>query len=414
MKKQSRKTEFWEVPTPARVGPGSYEVSQLKKFRYNSAPFSKAEVKLTGQKIALSTLPGPGSYDSSLEWVKNYSPSSNFLSNLPRTGQIPQGSLNLIQWSPTETPGPGHYNTDTQVHKMPSKKYRQLSMIVESTVASIPYKPGQGQHLGPTSYNPDMSLIKPKTLGTSFAASKSKRNMFDSKVSNLGPGKYVINADNRTKKQSWVFTSKVEKKTEVNAEQVPGPGSYDPKDYKRQPRVLVEGFGSTTERDILLTNDPHRPYANIDHSMMHASTDSYQDSSKQEFFRKKYLNPKTSIRKPGFGSSEKRESEWANMNTIVGPGDYSANPITTHKSKFMPKSSRFGEYKISLIPGPGEYEPIKNQKIAAYINQAPRFKEDKRESPEVYISHQPWKVKQNRAYDAQTIEPNLKRIKFIV
>ena len=55
----------------------------------------------------------------------------------------------------------------------------------------------------------------------------------------------------------------------------------------------------------------------------------------------------------------------------------------------MPKSSRFGEYKISLIPGPGEYEPIKNQKIAAYINQAPRFKEDKRESPEVYISHQP-------------------------
>ena len=54
-------------------------------------------------------------------------------------------------------------------------------MIVEASIASIPYKPGVDQYLGPTSYNPDLKLIKPKTMSTDFSVSASKRDMFEYK-----------------------------------------------------------------------------------------------------------------------------------------------------------------------------------------------------------------------------------------
>ena len=409
MKKQNRNTDFWDIPTPAKVGPGSYEISTQKKSRYNSAPFSKAEAKTNSVKLSPNTMPGPGSYSPTLEWVKSQSPSSSFLSNLPRTGQIPIGSLNLVQSPITETPGPGYYNTEIYHLQRPSRKFRQLSMIVEASVSSIPYRPGNDQILGPTSYNPKLSLIKPKTITTNFSSSSSKRDMLNLKHNlNVGPGKYMIDSINEKKKESWIFSSKVSKNTDIRNEPVPGPGAYNPKLYTRQPRVLVEGFGSTTERDISLTNDPHRPYANSGNFVSTNSNDSYEQSSKQDFFREKYLNPKTPIPKPAFGTSEKRESKWVNTSTVVGPGDYQTNKLSSHSPRLPMKSPRFKENKLVPLPGPGSYEinnPTKNQ---VYLSKSIRFKEEKNDKPENYIPHQPWKIKQNRACDSQVYESNLR------
>ena len=284
-------------------------------------------------------------------------------------------------------------------------------MIVEASIASIPYKPGMDQVLGPTSYNPNLALTKPKTLSTNFSVSTAKRDMFEYKGNIVvGPGRYLTGEGEGKEKQknSWTFASKVSKNTEGKTEPAPGPGAYNPKYYKRHPRVLVEGFGSTTERDISLTNDPYHPYANNESFQSTGMNDSL-NSAKAEIFRQKYLNPKPAIIKPAFGTSEKRESKWANTDIAVGPGDYHSRPIATHSPKLPNKSPRFKESKPTSIPGPGAYDvkepPLRTH---SYIGQSNRFKEDKHEAPENYIPHRPWKVKQNRSPDVQYYEPNLR------
>lgn len=404
MKKQTRNTEFWTSDTPNKVGPGSYELSPPRKYRYNSAPFSKTATKPNGSKITPSALPGPGSYSPSLEWRQSVSPLSSFISNLPRTGAIPTGNLNLVPSPLLETPGPGHYYSDSLKTHKPSRKIRHLSMIVEASIASIPYKPGTDQQLGPTSYDPNIGFTKPKVVTTNFSVSSSKRDMFDYKGNLIvGPGKYSPDVDHGDKKQSWTFASKVSKNLEAKVEQAPGPGSYNPKTYSRQPRVMVEGFGSTTERDISLTNDPHRPYGPIEH--LQSVPEVNLNSEKMDYFRQKYLNPKNPVVKPAFGTSDKRESKWLPNDLIVGPGDYQVKPVTSHSPKLPNKSPRFKDSKNNSLPGPGAYEmriPAKNQ---IYLNQSTRFKPDKHENPENYIPHQPWKIKQNRAFENEFSEP---------
>lgn len=399
MKKRTRNTDFWSIGTPAKVGPGSYEISSKSKFRFNSAPFSKSELKPLAFKLTPSNLPGPGSYTKDTSWVKNTSPSSSFLSASPRTGPVSLGQSH--DHSPlSDTPGPGAYEIETKLIQRPEKKHRQLSMIVEPTVSSIPYKPGEDIMLGPTSYNPDISKIKPAVISTNFAMSSVKRDMFDIKHNrNVGPGKYIVNPDRRFNKQSWVFTSKVVKNTEaIRPDQLLGPGSYNPKLYSHQPRVLVEGFGSTTERDILLTNDPHRPYANSDHSFQPLLADVSFQSSKLDHYRQKYLYPKTPIPKPGFGSSEKRVTIWANLNTIAGPGDYQLSVSKTNHSKFINKSPRFKSVKSEEHPGPGAYDSPMAMKNKVYINKAQRFNEPKNEVPESFLSHEDWTAKNYKQY----------------
>jgi Sperm-tail PG-rich repeat len=393
MKKQSRNTVFWGITTPSKVGPGSYELSPNKKFRYNSAPFSKAEIKEISSKLPQSTLPGPGSYNPSTEWVKTHSPSSSFASNLPK-GMFHKG--NAPQLLSINTPGPGHYNPDGSKPQRPAKKFKQLSMIVEASIASIPYKPGENQQVGPASYNPDLSLIKPKVLTTNFSTSNVKREAFEFKYnSNLGPGKYKIQSPNTFNKQTWVFSSKVSKNNETKPEEIPGPGAYNPKFYTKQPRVLVEGFGSTTERDIAFTNDPHRPYGSVDSSLPGINNESLS-SSKMDFFRQKYLNPKTPIPKPPFGTSEKRESEWVNKNSMVGPGEYELKYSSPKPSKFVHQSIRFKSEIKETMPGPGSYEFSSPTKNTGYISKLPRFIDNKIQYLESYITHQPWKVKKHR------------------
>lgn len=413
MKKRTRKTDFWSVPTPSKVGPGSYDISQKPKLRHNSAPFSKSELKQSTYKIIPSDFPGPGSYMNNLNWVKNSSPSSSFVSALPRTGPIPIGRSQ--DCSPSfDTPGPGAYDIDIKSFPKTERKRRGNSMIVGPTIASIPYKPGQDVILGPASYNPDVSLVKPSVISTSFADYLSKRDMFNIKQNrNVGPGKYIISEGKTSSKQSWVFRSKVSKDPNLlKADSQPGPGSYDPRQYIHQPRVLVEGFGSTTERDILLTNDPHRPYANSDYLLQPIFENQPYQSSKQDYYRQKYLYPKTPIPKPAFGSSVKRESPWANLNTITGPGDYQLSTSESNHAKFVTKSPRFKMAKGEEQPGPGAYDSPITDKNPVYLSKAPRFAEPKSQVPENYLGHEDWSAKAAKVAKAQLMNYAENGIRF--
>ena len=398
MKRFSRNTDFWTIPTPNKVGPGSYNLTQSKKPRSSSVPFSKSEVKTSVSKVKPSSLPGPGSYIPQEDWHKSSSPSSSFISKLPRTGPIPVGIAGSV--NSFDTPGPGAYNTASPNLSRPKRHFRQLSMIVEATVASIPYKPGENSVLGPTTYNPDSSSTKPKIPAINFSAGMSRKGAFEVKTNPvIGPGKYNIVPERQFEKPNWVFLSKVNKSTEKKVDQAPGPGSYNPKQYMKQPRVLVEGFGSTTEREIC---------SNYDQSFSPKPTELLYDLSKAEIYRQKYLNPKTPIPKPAFGTSEKRESQWVNMSTIVGPGDYQILKTNPNHAKFVSRSPRFSHSKADFLPGPGSYDSSNPVTHTVAISKAIRFNEKKIEGPESYLGHEEWKLKQNRAKDAQYYEPNLR------
>jgi hypothetical protein len=315
-----------------------------------------------------------------MDWIRNSSPSSSFLSKLPRTGQIPSGPSGLTALN--DTPGPGSYETSLKPVIKPKKRYRQLSMIVEATVSSIPYKPGEDSVLGPTSYNPDHSLIKPKSNSVNFANKHQKRAPFESKTNPvIGPGKYNVLPEKHFDKGNWVFTSKVTKSSESRQDSSPGPGAYNPKHYVHQPRVLVEGFGSTTERDICLSNERSN-YGGF--SVSPKASEALYDLSKADYYRQKLLNPKTPVPKPAFGTSEKREPHWVNSVSNVGPG--------------------FKESKTEALPGPGAYDSITPNSHAVVLSKAARFVDRKYDGPESYSAHEEWKLKQNKSKHAQYFE----------
>ena len=397
MNKFTRNTEFWSSPTPNKVGPGSYNLINHKKNHSTFAPFSKAELKTSNSRVTPSSLPGPGSYSNNMDWIRNSSPSSSFLSKLPRTGQIPSGLTAF-----NDTPGPGSYETTLKPVVKPKKRYRQLSMIVEATVSSIPYKPGEDSVLGPTSYNPDHSLIKPKSNSVNFANKHQKRTPFESKTNPvIGPGKYNVLPEKHFEKGNWVFTSKVTKSSESRQDSSPGPGAYNPKHYVHQPRVLVEGFGSTTERDIYLSNQRSN-YGGF--SVSPKASEALYDLSKADYYRQKLLNPKTPVPKPAFGTSEKREPHWVNSASNVGPGDYKILKDDYVHARFVSKSPRFKESKNEAIPGPGAYDSIIPNSQAVVLSKAARFVDRKYDGPESYSAHEEWKLKQNKSKHAQYFE----------
>lgn len=397
MKRFSRNTEFWTIPTPTKVGPGSYNLIPSNKPRSSSVPFSKSEVKTSVNKLMPSSLPGPGAYIPQEDWHKSSSPSSSFISKLPRTGPIPVGISGSTNFN--DTPGPGAYGSGSPNLSRPKRRFRQLSMIVEATVASIPYKPGEDSVLGPTTYNLDPSSIKPKIKAVNFSSGIARKGVFEVKNSLApGPGMYNVVPSRQFEKPNWVFKSKVNKSTEKKIDPIPGPGAYNPKHYIRQPRVLVEGFGSTTEREICMANENFSP----------KPAEVLYDVSKADIYREKYLNPKTPVPKPAFGTSEKRESAWVNTSTIVGPGDYQILKKNPNHAKFVSKSPRFNQSKADLLPGPGSYDSFIPTTNSVALSKAARFNEKKPEVPESYLSHEEWKMKQNRAKDIQYYEPNLR------
>jgi hypothetical protein len=274
-------------------------------------------------------------------------------------------------------------------------------MIVEATVSSIPYKPGEDSILGPTSYNPDHAAIKPKIYSTNFANKMQRRKIFEPGVDvNLGPGKYNVLPQKHFDKPNWVFASKVNKSKEIKMDLLPGPGAYNPKLYQHQPRVLVEGFGSTTEREICVSNER----SSFGGYSVSPRNELLYDSSKADYYREKLLNPKTPIPKPAFGTSEKRESRWVNPNSYAGPGDYKNLLEDQIKARFVSKSPRFKGPKTEPVPGPGAYDSVAPVSHAAVLNKAARFVEKKYEGPESYLAHEDWKMKQNKSKHAQYFE----------
>ncbi|CAG9321463.1 unnamed protein product [Blepharisma stoltei] len=409
MSQFNRKTEYWVIPTPAKVGPGAYEVLTPKKSRQCTAPFKSSEMRSLSVPLSKKNDPGPGSYIHD-EKVKQMRKSRvTTFSAIPREIQFPNED------GIKENPGPGSYAIEEK-HKVSYKgrqNHKPLSLILEPSPVSIPAKMTPNQEIGPFSYNPRYSKTKPSTRTTDFSAYKSTRpEIFTSNTEIPGPGQYNNDSPQKSnKKLSWTFKSKVKRKS-IEKSENPGPGTYRPQLPGKQTKALAEGFGSTTERDVMLSNDPHRPYAYENISPPVGIYD-YEKSHKNDLLRKKLLLQKKEHDRPSFNATEKRVFKLSSNEYVPGPGLYELSSFSHYEENLYPfgiKSPRFKEKKPAIIPGPGSYEnKADNQMktgLSSLVSNTQRFDKDmvcsgEQISTEFYIGHQPWKVKKTRADDSE-------------
>ena len=386
----------WRSSTPDQVGPGSYYSSDTRPSIHSSAPFGSCEPRMSNQSISNS----PGFYSGHKSWGYKHRCSSAFGSRAVRLADI----------KPI-TPGPGSYNLSiSQVHRSKPERSATNPIDIYRTAVSIPSRDIQPIEVGPGSYNPQ--LQEGKNKGTNFAASLTKRDVFNENFEVLiGPGQYSI-VDKEKSKSTWMFASGCKRPfNEKESDEGPGPGSYTVEGQARI-KVMSAGFGSNTKRDIKMTNDPHRPFIAHDTTTPPVGTYlSKDEQDKIEKLKKKLISNDYPIEKAPFGSTNKRDFEFSSQ--IPGPGYYQPKLSQQNQSVFVAKSARFIQRNsVTPAPGPGSYSPslVQSKKTQKFTSHGPRFHKSKPKPSTGHLSyskHRPWTVKQTRYPDAVLIEKNL-------
>ena len=128
------------------------------------------------------------------------------------------------------------------------------------------------------------------------------------------------------KKKSWFFYSNAKRIGFLDTTgDLPGPGQYEYSSAYVKEKQYQDAFGSTTERNVLFSHDPHRPFG----ARQSAGPPVGYYFSKEQLNRidelkHKYVTPKIIPSKPGFGSTEDRFNIlYRNKNAeLPGPGAY--------------------------------------------------------------------------------------------
>lgn len=206
----NRKTEFWKINTPPKVGPGSYNLSQEKEQKTSAAPFFSSAKRV--EPMGKSEI-GPGSYLGNEVWENEIIGASMLASGSPRMGPFATGILGYTMPTNVYNPGPGTYITETKSKKT-RKISRRHSLSIDPTPASIPSKELKTASIGPGSYNVDFKKVKANAMYTTFSGYLSKRSVFPGNEEGPGPGEY--NYEN-SKLKGFIFPKSVRKQQKISA-----------------------------------------------------------------------------------------------------------------------------------------------------------------------------------------------------
>jgi Sperm-tail PG-rich repeat len=413
----NRKTEFWKINTPEKVGPGSYNLQGDNEIKPSSAPFSTTTKR--NEPLKKSEV-GPGSYLGVDLWDYEIKGASMLLSSSPRMGPFNAGANGFKMLTNVHNPGPGTYETET-VKKSSKSSYHRHSLSIDPSPSSIPSKEIKEAVIGPCTYNPSYEKVKLSSAATIFGNYQGKRAVFEPQQDGPGPGDYIVEVP---KGKSVGFTkSDKNAKNKIN---FPGPGAYEQPTERKIRKEPVESFGVLAKKNIMLSKDPHRPVQVGYSEVPPVGTYDTQDKLKAiERLKQKFISYESPIQKPGFNVNSKREMKWVDNPNFPGPGLYTEAHIQHEKTESIPFTSKVEKFhKLSTFenPGPGTYEREKSKpntrNLSVFVSNTSRFNKianDKlnvnilgyQPNVEINTPHQGWKSKQNRAFDTVVLKPNL-------
>lgn len=414
----NRKTEFWKLSTPNKVGPGSYNLVSEPELKPAAAPFSTGVIREdTRRKSEI----GPGSYIKLDSWDSPARGAAMMSSGSPRMGPFATGITGFTMPTNVYNPGPGTYLTELNNKKKYSKSARRHSLTIDPSPASIPFKEIKPSEVSPVAYNPEYGQVKPIATSTTFGGYLSKRKVFPGNEENPGPGEYT---SDQSKGVSHAFTKAA--KTDRNKNTNPGPGTYELPIDRKVRKEIVEAFGVMEKKHIMFSKDPHRPiqvgYSENPPVGIYETDEKLKNTEK---LKQKFISYEAPIAKPPFNVSTKRQMKWVDNPTFPGPGTYSdqqSNLDTNEKVPFNSKEEKFHKLSSMNIPGPGSYEKEKSKgstkASSVFMSKTPRFSKVASDNLSVAVvgsqpnlefdlSHRDWRAKQSRAFDATLLKPNL-------
>ena len=387
----SRKTEFWKSTTPDKLGPGTYQVSELHSIKPNKTAFLiKAKRQLSAPKPYNRFTPGPGAYDQLKAWQGPASQNSSGFASKTKRDLFNQSTK-------PSTPGPGSY--DSRVASGLSKKRRPKpsALYLDPSPVSIPsneVNPGQVDKAKPP---------EPEHKGTAFGKYKSVRNVFGPSLNNPGPGSYHVDRDVRGNK-SWMFVSSTGR-AESPANEAPGPGYYSVTPSAN----CKAGVFTAASKELPLTNNPYLPIQVGENETPPVGIYKLsEDLKKNEKLKAKYITGEIPTKHIPFNIQEKRQMPWLPKENFPGPGDYSVPRPKSTGSNFRSTRPRFDQGRCEERPGPGHSDlATLDKEKQLIVNKSPRFPKEDPRAPETYIGHSVWKAKVTRAADFEKLNPNL-------
>lgn len=304
-------------------GPGNYEMVMKP-----TTPSYSLQGKRKPAKIQDN--PGPGAYEPSRPLSKT--PKNPFI------GKANRKELSLI----IDSPGPGTYNTLIQ-KKSPSW-----------SLHGPPSKQQSESILGPGRYE----LWSPKATSICITPRSPRPELFTTTES-PGPGQYAARSPAFAQTTySFGKSSRPTLKSDT-----PGPGQYQPNGHTK---TISFKFSKENKKTLTVSSDT--PSAIYDPKMLKKSP-SYSFGVKVPE-KIKNLNPG-----PGsYGTVEKQNKVFAHKTTKSarfqlshvekeildkpGPGRYDVGAAKGKVHSNMAKAKRFND-RVSELPGPGQYNPIK-------------------------------------------------------
>lgn len=416
----NRKTEFWKLNTPNKVGPGSYNLVPESEVKPAAAPFSTGVIREDPKRKSEI---GPGSYIGLDSWDGSIRGAAMLSSGSPRMGPFATGITGYTMPTNVYNPGPGTYITEvSNKPKKSSKSARRHSLTIDPSPTSIPMKEVKPSEVSPISYNPAYGQVKPLATSTTFGGYLSKRKVFQGNEENPGPGEY---SSDQSKGVSVGFTkaSKTERKKNNN----PGPGTYELPVERKVRKEIIEAFGVMEKKHIMFSKDPHRPIqVGFSENPPVGLYETNEKLKNTEKLKQKFISYEAPIAKPAFNVSTKREMKWVDNPNFPGPGAYedkkSGGESDGEKIPFNCKEEKFHKLSSLAIPGPGTYEKEKSRNStkasSVFVSKTPRFSKVASDNLSVAVvgsqlnleldnSHRDWRAKQSRAFDATLLKPNL-------
>ena len=291
-------------------GPGSYLVEGSSK----PVPI-KMGAKLQGNLINNSFIPGPGSYNPNTDKI---------LSKVSYGYSMPARNEKLKTNQP-DIVGPGSYNIETKFSGGTSKFGKSSRTVVD--IKSKGNLPGPGQ------YSEGINFLNSKN-NNAYKFGRSTKNFQDVNKSDIpGPGSY-LSPDLIGKEASKVSIAPKRPDTAIfKAREVPGPGSYQPKNVYNNPPGFKMG---TEKRSEFGNNSKDVPGAG-----------SYNiNGSKSGFISSS----------PAWKMGGAKRGDFTEKNNNPGPGSYIEKSRIGEGQK-VGLSGKFKTLSKDEVPGPGAYTP---------------------------------------------------------
>ncbi|CAG9310097.1 ODF3L2_1 [Blepharisma stoltei] len=269
----------------------------------------------------------------------------------------------------SDAPGPGAYT--------PSNYSFQASPNYGMGTSFRLQLKTKDQSPGPGTYTPLNSWRK--TARTVFG--KSKRNAYKGSSSTPGPGYYKT--DGNAKGPSYSLKGKNYK---ISLEQVPGPGTYDPKIEALKEQNLTVKIGKA-KREIFYSDD-YSPGPGTYTVSQEEKGIKWRFGTEKKNHLKRSSSPGPGSYNSHFSNSSAkfsmspRRPMTSGSKENPGPGAYSPRVVSSSPKFSLGKSERDKFNKTCIMPGPNAYSPrIENNKGIRIGKSKRNFNDSSTETP---------------------------------